>query len=82
MNWDGERILLEKIPGNVTHHEIKPGLTGVAQVYAPRDVPLLHKFRYDLIYIQNQSLWLDLNLIAMSFWITMRGKWDSRQRKL
>jgi len=81
VNWDGERILLEKIPGNVTRHEIKPGLTGVAQVYAPRDVPRRHKFRYDLIYIQNQSFWLDLKLIALSIWITIRGRWENRGKK-
>ncbi len=60
---------------------VRPGLTGIAQIYAPRDVPRRHKFKYDLIYIQNQSFWLDLKLIALSFWITFRGKWESRTKK-
>jgi len=81
VNWDGERILLEKIPGNVTRHEIKPGLTRVAQVYAPRDVPRRYKFRYDLIYIQNQSFYFDIKLIALSIWITIRGRWENSGRK-
>lgn len=71
----------EAIPGFDLRCKVRPGLTGMAQVYAPRDVPRRHKFRYDLIYIQNQSLWLDLKLIALSFWITFRGKWESRERK-
>ena len=53
----------------------------MAQVYAPRDVPRRHKFKYDLIYIKNRSFWLDLKLIALSFWITLRGKWESREKK-
>lgn len=71
----------EKIPGFDLRCRVRPGLTGMAQVYAPRDVPRRHKFRYDLIYIQNQSFWLDLKLIVLSLWITLRGKWESRGRK-
>lgn len=78
----GQVVPLEEIPGYWERHSVCPGLTGLAQVYAPRDIPRRHKFRYDLIYIQNQSFWLDLKLIALSFWITFRGKWESRQRKL
>lgn len=71
----------EAIPGFGLRCQVRPGLTGLAQVYAPRDVPRRHKFRYDLIYIQNQSLWLDLKLIALSFWITFRARWESREKK-
>lgn len=69
------------IPGFDLRCKARPGLTGMAQVYAPRDVPRRHKFRYDLIYIQNQSMSLDLKLIALSFWITFRGRWENRGRK-
>ena len=71
----------DAIPGFDLRCKVRPGLTGMARVYAPRDVPRRHKFRYDLIYIQNQSLWLDLKLIVLSLWITMRGKWENRGRK-
>lgn len=71
----------EAIPGFELRCKVTPGLTGMAQVYAPRDVPRKHKFRYDLIYIQNQNLWLDLKLITLSFWITFRAKWGNRGRK-
>ena len=71
----------EEIPGFDLRCMVRPGLTGMAQVYAPRDVPRRHKFRYDLIYIQNQSFLLDLKLIVLSLWITLRGKWESRGRK-
>ena len=58
-----------------------PGLTGVAQIYAPRDVPRRQKFRYDRLYVRRQSFALDLRLMALSFWITFRGSWESRGRK-
>lgn len=60
---------------------MRPGLTGLAQVYALQDIPRRHKFKYDLLYIKKQSFWLDLKLIALSFWITFRGKWESRGKK-
>tara|TARA_Y100000294_G_C8551127_1_gene335335 strand:+ start:1300 stop:1623 length:324 start_codon:yes stop_codon:yes gene_type:complete len=70
-----------------THHFkkrfiIKPGLTGVAQVYGRSDSPPRQKLRYDFIYIKNQSFLLDLKLIFLSFYITFRGKWESRDKKV
>jgi len=40
-----------------------------------------HKFKYDALYIKQQSFWLDLKLIALSLWITVRGTWEYRGRK-
>ncbi|MBI2174595.1 MAG: sugar transferase [Candidatus Omnitrophica bacterium] len=71
----------DAIPGFDQRCGVRPGLTGMAQIYAPRDVPRKHKFRYDLIYVQNQSFRLDLKLILLSFWITFRGKWEHRGKK-
>jgi hypothetical protein len=53
---------------------VLPGLTGIAQIYAPRDIPRRHKFKYDLLYVRRQSIWLDVRLILLSFWITARGR--------
>jgi lipopolysaccharide/colanic/teichoic acid biosynthesis glycosyltransferase/glycosyltransferase involved in cell wall biosynthesis len=82
INGSGDCIALEEIPGHARRHGVRPGLTGVAQIYAPRDIPRRQKFRYDLLYIEKQSFCLDLRLIALSFWITFRGKWESRGRKI
>lgn len=82
VNGSSERIPLEKIRGYEARHQVRPGLTGVAQIYAPRDLPRRHKFKYDLLYIRRQGFWLDLKLIALSFWITLRGKWEYRGRKV
>jgi len=72
---------IEKIPGYQERLAVRPGLTGVAQVYLPGEALRSEKFKYDLLYIKNQSFLLDLKLIFLSFWITFRGKWESRQKK-
>jgi lipopolysaccharide/colanic/teichoic acid biosynthesis glycosyltransferase len=81
LNGNGVLVPLEKIPGYEKRHRVRPGLTGLAQVYAPRDVARKHKFRYDLLYIRRQSLLLDLKLIALSIWISLRGRWESGGKK-
>jgi len=78
----GEAVPLEKVPGYEARHRVTPGLTGIAQIYADRDVPRRHKFKYDLLYIRKQSFCLDLRLILISFWITVRGCWERRGKKL
>jgi lipopolysaccharide/colanic/teichoic acid biosynthesis glycosyltransferase len=82
VNGTGESVPISRIPGYAVRHAVRPGLTGLAQVYAPRDIPRRYKFQYDLLYIQNRSLRLDLKLIALSFWVTLRGKWESRGKKI
>jgi lipopolysaccharide/colanic/teichoic acid biosynthesis glycosyltransferase len=81
VNGNGEVTPLEKIPGYEERHTVRPGLTGLAQVYAPRDIPRRQKFRYDLLYVKRQSVWLDIRLILLSVWISVRGKWEARTRK-
>ena len=61
-------------------NKVRPGLTGVAQVFAPRDIPRSQKLKYDLWYIDNQSFLLDIKLILSSFWITLNKKWDTSRR--
>jgi lipopolysaccharide/colanic/teichoic acid biosynthesis glycosyltransferase len=77
----GEAVPIQDVPGFVERSAVRPGLTGVAQIYAPRDVLRRHKFRYDRLYIRRQSFGLDVRLIFLSFWITARGTWEVRGRK-
>jgi lipopolysaccharide/colanic/teichoic acid biosynthesis glycosyltransferase len=74
-------VPLEAVPGFAERSAVRPGLTGLAQIYARRDILRRHKFRYDKLYIQRQSFALDLWLILLSFWITARGTWEARGRK-
>ncbi len=43
--------------------------------------PRRHKFKLDRLYVRRQSFWLDLRLIAVSFWISFRGTWERRGAK-
>jgi lipopolysaccharide/colanic/teichoic acid biosynthesis glycosyltransferase len=78
----GRVELLEDVPGFAERASVRPGLTGIAQIFAPRDIPRRLKFRYDLLYVRRQSFWLDVRLIALSFWITFRGTWEVRGSKI
>jgi len=78
---DGRLVPIEDVPGFTERCLVAPGLTGVAQIFAPRDVPRRQKFRYDRLYIRRRSFWLDVRLILLSFWITFRGSWEARGSK-
>jgi lipopolysaccharide/colanic/teichoic acid biosynthesis glycosyltransferase len=78
---DGRVEMLEDVPGFAERSSVRPGLTGIAQIYAPRDVPRRLKFRYDRLYVRRRSFWLDVRLVLLSFWITLRGRWEVRGRK-
>lgn len=70
------------IPGFKERSTIRPGLTGVAQFFAPRDIDRKTKFKYDAWYIKNKSFFLDIYLIILSFMVTFCGKWETRYDKL
>jgi lipopolysaccharide/colanic/teichoic acid biosynthesis glycosyltransferase len=73
---------IEDIPGYAERHVVRPGLTGLTQIFLPGDTPRRRKFKYDLLYIRKRSFAFDLKLIVLSFWITFRGRWESRASKL
>ena len=58
-------------------YQIRPGLTGIAQVFGPHNMNPRNKLRYDLLYMRRRSFWLDIKLIGMSVWNTISAKWDA-----
>lgn len=57
--------LIARVPGYTHRLAIKPGVTGLAQVQLPADTDLTsvrHKVCYDLFYLANQSIWLDVRI--------------------
>lgn len=71
---------LEDVPGFAERARVRPGLTGLAQLYAPRNLPRRQKFRYDKLYIRAYSFSLDLRLILLSLWVSVSGQWERRGR--
>jgi lipopolysaccharide/colanic/teichoic acid biosynthesis glycosyltransferase len=47
-------------------HNVRPGITGWAQVNGRNSISWDEKFRYDVWYVENQSFWLDMKIIWMT----------------
>lgn len=47
-------------------HDVKPGITGWAQVNGRNAITWEEKFKLDLWYVEHQSLWLDLRILALT----------------
>jgi len=55
-------------PEQARRHEVKPGITGWAQVNGRNTITWEEKFDLDVWYVNNQSLVLDLKILAMTVW--------------
>ena len=73
---------VQDIEGYALRSMVRPGLTGIPQIFGPKDMPRRNKFRYDLLYIKRWNFWVDLKLIILSVWITLRGRWETRGPKV
>jgi lipopolysaccharide/colanic/teichoic acid biosynthesis glycosyltransferase len=54
--------------------DVLPGITGWWQVNSRNDKPMYLHVEDDLFYIQNYSLWLDLQIILRTIWVVLTGK--------
>jgi len=53
-------------PEQARRHEVKPGITGWAQVNGRNAISWEEKFKYDVWYVDNWSLYLDLKIICLT----------------
>jgi sugar transferase EpsL len=53
-------------PEQARRHDVKPGITGWAQVNGRNAISWEEKFALDVWYVDNQSLWLDLRILALT----------------
>ncbi len=72
MSLVGPRPLLMRYlklysPLQARRHEVKPGITGWAQVNGRNAISWEEKFRLDVDYVDNQSFWLDFRILWMTF---------------
>jgi len=47
-------------------HEVRPGVTGWAQINGRNTTPWPERLEMDVWYVDNRSLWLDLKILAMT----------------
>ena len=71
MSLVGPRPLLTRYldrysPEQARRHDIRPGITGLAQVCGRNAISWEEKFELDVWYVDNQSLWLDLKILFMT----------------
>jgi len=58
----------EEIPRYMVKHQVRPGLTGWAQVNGLRgDTSIRKRIEYDIYYIENWTIWFDFKIILMTF---------------
>jgi lipopolysaccharide/colanic/teichoic acid biosynthesis glycosyltransferase len=53
-------------PEQARRHEVRPGITGWAQVNGRNAISWEEKFKLDIWYVDNRNLWLDIRLIAIT----------------
>lgn len=59
-------------PEHARRHEVRPGITGWAQVNGRNALTWEQKFSLDVWYVDNLSLWLDLKIITLTVWKILR----------
>jgi sugar transferase EpsL len=65
-------LLMEYLPlysaEQTRRHEVRPGITGWAQVNGRNAISWEEKFKLDVWYVDNQSLWLDMKILWLTVW--------------
>lgn len=59
-------------PEQARRHKVKPGLTGWSQVNGRNAISWEEKFRLDVWYVDNRSIWLDIKIILITAWMIIR----------
>jgi len=73
MSFIGPRPLLIQYlplysPEQARRHDVKPGLSGWAQINGRNTISWEEKFRLDVWYVDHQNLWLDIRIFLLTIW--------------
>ncbi len=84
MSFVGPRpLLVEYLPlyneRQRKRHDVKPGITGLAQVMGRNALSWKEKFEYDVYYVENLSFWLDLKIILLTIWKVLKREGISQK---
>ncbi|MCC2113933.1 MAG: sugar transferase, partial [Hyphomicrobiales bacterium] len=77
MSFVGPRpLLMEYLPlyslEQARRHDVRPGITGWAQINGRNALSWEEKFRLDVWYVDNRSFWLDMKIIARTIGKVLR----------
>ena len=73
-------VIVLSVPDYKDRLKVKPGLTGVAQIYGRYATSPRHKLMLDKIYMKSMSPWLDIKLLVLSVLLTLKAKWQDSER--
>lgn len=69
-------LLMEYLPlyneEQKRRHDVRPGITGWAQINGRNAISWKKKFELDVWYVDNQSFWLDLKILFLTLWKVIR----------
>lgn len=69
-------LLMQYLPlyseRQMRRHEVRPGITGWAQINGRNAVDWPERFELDIWYVENQSFWLDLKILVRTVWKTVK----------
>ncbi|SEK48844.1 sugar transferase [Halomonas daqiaonensis] len=97
MSFVGPRpLLMEYLPYFIGYerqrHDVRPGVTGLAQIAGRQDISWEDKLRLDVEYVHRQTLWLDLKILFATVLIVLKregilhaapqGRLDEYRRRL
>lgn len=68
------QYLTRYTPEQARRHEVKPGITGWAQVNGRNALSWEEKFRLDVWYVENRTFWLDCRILLLTLWLVIRRK--------
>jgi lipopolysaccharide/colanic/teichoic acid biosynthesis glycosyltransferase len=60
-------------PRQHRRHEVRPGLTGWAQVRGRAGIPWEERIELDIEYVERRGAWLDVRILAMTIWLLVTG---------
>lgn len=66
--------IVRRVPGYVRRNELPPGLTGLAQVHGRYGTDAEYKLGYDIQYLVNWSLVLDVEILCRTVWVVLRRR--------
>ncbi|MCM8794477.1 MAG: sugar transferase [Candidatus Omnitrophica bacterium] len=88
MSFVGPRPLIQKeledlrrIPEGMDRLSVRPGLTGLAQLNSDKIPSLEERLGWDLAYVRQHSFLLDIRILLMSVFISIRGEWEKPAAK-
>lgn len=85
-DFKGRKMNFQELNPEMTNFskrlEVTPGLTGLAQIFAPKYASDEEVLKWDLQYVKNKNFLLDLRIIFISIWITFMERWESTAYKL